>query len=311
MAPKQAVQFRKSPRTRYKYQKLRSCKRCGTFTVLWNERCLACGKPSSFLTVPELVKAVGRRVEAADYMLIAGSAAAALFMARTLTEAVIAAAAGPAALILHAWVKGRFSAAVREFRLQKLLLGRHSTILKGLELDIAHAVADIQQNRDKDAYEKLREVSLLIDNNSLRLRRIMCLKSFFLRRDMELELASLIPDGCDPDFITYMSEVARIKPQLVNRQIIDYVIGHRNEIHSLPNGREVLLQMACSILQVKGYVRRYSGYLEDFVAELPRDSLLRLCRVLQEQPDHPGLLGRARQTIQLKHEFDPEFQGLI
>jgi hypothetical protein len=308
---KQAVQFRKSPRTRYKFQRLRSCKRCGTYTALWNTQCLSCGKASGFLDIPELVKAVSRRAEAADFLLLGGAAALALFTARSLTEAVAAAAAGPAAIALLFWIKRRYTASVRDYRLQKLLIGGNGLIRKGLEHDLTHAVGDIQQKREKDAYEKLREISFLIDNNPIRIRKIMCLQSFFLRRDMDLELATLIPNDCDPHFISYMSEVAKIKPQLVNRQVIDYVIRYRSEIQALNQGSEVLLQIASSILQVKGYVRLYSAYLEDFVGMLPRDALLRLCKVLHEQHDHPGLLAKVHQTVKLKHEFDPEFQGLI
>lgn len=82
----------------------------------------------------------------------------------------------------------------------------------------------------------------------------MCLNRFILRSDMELELTSLIPDRFDGDFVAYLLEVGRVKPQLIDRPTIQYVVKHREQIERLPHGSEVLTAAAAAALRIRSHL---------------------------------------------------------
>ncbi|TBL80978.1 hypothetical protein [Paenibacillus thalictri] len=236
----------------------------------------------------------------------------AVFTARNLTELIIALVIGISFLLGYAYIIRQFSSDVEQYRLQKILHKETDIILVGLHKDLEQAEIDLQASRYKDAYEKLREISQLIDNNALRLNKIKCLQHFILRKDMELELSSLLPDTFDKNFTSYLLDVIRLQPQLVNRAVIEYVILYKEQILLLPYGRELLVHVASSAMLVKGYLLPFHNFIHYLVPELHRESLLRLCRQITAEPEkYPELVIRVKNAIKLKYEYDPEFQGLF
>ncbi|WP_127581431.1 hypothetical protein [Paenibacillus koleovorans] len=307
-----AVQFRKSPRHRYKFERLRTCRRCGSFSTLWSEHCLTCRRKGTFLRLKDTVRIVNRRMRRVNIACIAILAATAIIFSRTLTELIASFTAGLLALPLYYWLARKYEADVEHFRLQKILLANSHAVRFGLDREFQEALHDISENRHKEGYEKLREISLLIDNNSIRQHKLSSMRNFILRRDMELELASLLPAGFDEGFAVYMLDVCKLQPDLVNRQVVDYVLRHKDQIQSLDRGKELLVHVAAAVLLVKGYLKPYNGFVLEFTADLHRDSLLRLCKLLSPQAEtYPELTARAKQAVKLKYEYDPEFQGLL
>jgi hypothetical protein len=106
-------------------------------------------------------------------------------------------------------------------------------------------------------------------------------------------------------------EVSKVSPDLIKRDVIEYAVRYREEMEALPGGKTVLAQVAAAALRVKAYVVQFQDVIADYIDELPRDRLLRLCRITAEAPDKfPALFSKARETVKLKYNFDPEFQGL-
>jgi hypothetical protein len=312
MSSKIAVQFRNSLRTRYKYERLRYCKHCSSYSTLWDDRCLSCGHSGSYIRIQELTKTVTYRLGRSSKLWVGIMSAMAVLASRTVTELVLSFVIGTLAFVSFSIIIRRYTPDIAHYRIQKLLMGESNRIRQGLERDLQDADEDIKADRIKEAYEKLREISLLIDNDSIRIRKLMCLQHLILRRDMELELSTLVPEDFNTHFATYLLDVCKLKPQLVNREVIDYVITHRSQIQELPQGQELLTQVAGCVLLVKGYLRNFNGFVSDFINELHRDALLRLCRLLSPEPEvYPELTAKARQAVKLKYEYDPEFQGLL
>ncbi|TXK83789.1 hypothetical protein [Paenibacillus sp. N3.4] len=226
---------------------------------------------------------------------------------------MIASALASAALVIGYWLLSRrYSSAVENRLLHQMLMTENQAIREGLLLDIENAVNDLKLDDFKSAYEKLREIGYLITGNQVKVLKLMCLSHFILRSDMDLELATLIPTGFEPDFVRYLHEVSKISPQLVRRDVLDYVIKHRKAIEDFPDGRETLALIAGAALRVKGYVLQYHDFIADFIEAFPRNRLLRLCRLLQgSYSEVPALYDQAKDKVKLKYDFDPEFQGLL
>ncbi|MVO98816.1 hypothetical protein [Paenibacillus lutrae] len=312
MTDKMPVLLRPTTQTVHTYERLKQCSRCGTYSVLWHESCLECGSQRKFLSVHDIVRGILRRNLQRDLLLMAAGSLAAYFLARSFEQMAAAIAGGVLLIVLYVLLRRRYSQTLRLVTLRKLLQRESFAIREGLLLDVQDAASDIESENFKEAYEKLREIGFLITGNHIRVLKAFCLNRFILRSDMELELSSLIPDEFEPSFVYYLNEICKVSPQLVKRDTLDYVMKHRIQIGGMIEGRATLALVAAAALRVKEYVFEYSSLLYDFVDDLPRERLLRLCRLLGEHHDRAAQLHeKAQETARRKYEFDPEFQGFI
>ncbi|UQZ83822.1 hypothetical protein SK3146_03029 [Paenibacillus konkukensis] len=281
-------------------------------SVLWSENCLKCGADGKFQSYRQIVRTIRRRQTARDAMIAFSISLAAFFLAETLLQMVISVLAGIALVAGYFLLANHYASSVENRLLHQLLATEHQAIRDGMLLDLEDAANDLKADDFKTAYEKLREIGYLITGNQVKVLKLMCLSHFIVRSDMDLELSTLIPSGFEPDFIRYLHEVSKVSPQLVGRDALDYVMRHRQAIEAFPGGPETLALTASAALRVKGYVLQYPGLIADYLDALPRDRLLRLCKLLQGSRDRvPELYDKAREQVKLKYDFDPEFQGLL
>ncbi|WP_159886962.1 hypothetical protein [Paenibacillus puerhi] len=297
MNPKKPVRFNKTLRTAYLFQRLRQCSRCGAYTCLEPEECPGCGAQGSWLTLPEPAEAAARQRGYTDMIVIGILAAAGVLVARSFAEMAAALAAGLVLIALYAKIRQTYQPYILRRTLSRLLLQEHEKIRLGLLQDIDKAETALKAEDFKSAYEKFREIGYFILDNPIRLLKLMCLRRFILRSDMELELTTLIPDRFDTDFTAYLLEIGRIKPGLIERPTLDYVVKHRSEIERLPYGAEVLTAAAGAALRIRSHLLLYRGLVLDYIDLLPDERLQRLQLLAAElAADHPGLLERVQQA---------------
>ncbi|MEK8129927.1 hypothetical protein WMW72_18655 [Paenibacillus filicis] len=297
MNPKKTVRFNKTLRTAYLFQRLRQCSSCGAYTCLDPEECPRCGPKGTWLKVPAPAEVAARQRGYTDMIVLGILAAAGVIVARSFTE--MAAALGAGAVLIAGYAKIRQAYAPYIFRrtLSRLLLQEHEKIRQGLLQDIDQAEVALKSEDFKSAYEKFREIGHFIQDNPIRLLKLMCLNRFILRSDMELELTPLIPSRFDTDFTAYLLEISRVKPRLIERPTIDYVVKHRTEIERLPYGAEVLTAAAGAALRIKSHLLQYQGLVLDYIDLLPDERLQRLQQLAAElAADNPGLYERVQQA---------------
>ncbi|WP_282939660.1 hypothetical protein [Paenibacillus sp. RC67] len=311
MNSKIPVQFRKSAATRHAFERLKHCKGCGTYSVLWEDRCLKCGAEGKFQSLQELVRGVRRRGAWRDSMIVFSICLAAFFLAENGLQMAISIAGGVLLVVGYMLLNRHYAVSLEKKLLHQLLTNENSSIREGLLLDIEDAAHDLKADEYKLAYEKLREIGYLIKGNQVKVLKLMCLNHFILRRDMELELSELIPDDFDKEFIRYLNEVSKVSSHLIQRDTLSYVWKFRVLIEALPEGRETLALAAGAALRVKAYVLQYQELVAAFIDELPRDRVLRLSRLIQNsQNEAPELYNKTKETIKRKYDSDPEFQVL-
>ncbi|MNI13139.1 hypothetical protein D3C73_663530 [compost metagenome] len=312
MSNKIAVQLRKSHTTAHLFERLKYCKSCNQYTVLIEDNCKVCGAQQSFISVNQYTASMSKRLFQAETFIVLAVWGLSLVAARNWTECVIALAAGAVLFALYFYLHHHYKTYIHKYRMQLVLDRQFPDISKGIELNINEAVADIQHHRLKDAYEKLREVGLFIHHDRIKIRKIMCLNTFFIRKDMELELETLIPSQYDSDFILYLWEVSKVNKQLIRQSALDYVVRHQAQIEELRNGKEILTNVVGAALRMKPYVLTYQALIMDYADELPKDRFLRLCHILATSPkaEWMQLTDTCKEITRVRYAFDPDFQNI-
>ncbi|OCA88079.1 hypothetical protein A8F94_09680 [Bacillus sp. FJAT-27225] len=306
---KQAVQISGKKRTLHLFQKLKMCKKCNRYSVLKDETCPKCG--STYTYAEQLARSLFRTKLLNEAAMILILVSLGIIFSTTLDSLYYCLIAGVLFCIGYVVMTAMFLKSEYYLQLEKLLESDSLRIQRGIMFDSEQARIDIRENRVADAYDKLTEISDFIKNDQIRIRRIMALNDIELRKDMELELDSLVPSAYDKDFMNYALEAIRLDRSLVTRNVIGYFIDYRYEIER-DFGLDALINVAGSAVRAKLYIQEFAGFLLEFLEYLPKDRLLRLCRILEADPEENWgpLKLRARQTAERRFGFDPEFREL-
>jgi len=309
MNKKLAIQFRKSEKTRYHYLRLKYCPHCDNFSVLWQPHCDVCGREHSYIPVEAITQRLARRNRQIQLLGLIVLLSFSVFVSGTMTELIVSLVSSLLLLIGFRLMQQQFAEVEKMTLLDRYLQGEGTKIRQALLRHIQQAVTDAKASRYKDAYEKLREVGHFLHDDTVKIRKIMYLNHFILRKDMDLELDTLIPSRYDRDFITYLREVAKLKPALLKKRVLDYCLLHRDKIRGHEHGNEVLTHAAGAALRMKAYVDRYQVLILDMLEHLPKERLLRLAKLLKRRPagEWPELYARTLSLITTKHAFDPDF----
>ncbi|MBD2866454.1 hypothetical protein [Paenibacillus oceani] len=313
MQTKLAVQFRPSRNTSCAFERLKTCKKCGAYSVLFDDRCKECGATGKFIPVARYIASLNRVLPMAEAFGAVALVALAVVLANDWMQIAAAGIGGAAFLALLFLLRQRYKPYADLYRFHEVLVDHTPAILKGIRADLQEADGDMSANHPKEAYEKLREIGYLLNNESIKQRKIACLRRFYIRKDMELELDPLVPKKFDPEFVLYMRDAVKVNRQLVRHSALDYVVAFRPQIEAMEGGREFLVSMAGSALRMKKYVQMYPRFIIDYLDELPRERFHRLCKLLADTPvqQRNELYAKCKETAQTRYAVDPDFQGMF
>lgn len=313
MPTKLAVQFRKSRPTVTAFERLKTCRRCGSYTTLLDDGCRACGAQGKLETVAAYAARRGRPVpwlESLGVIVIAALAVMAAGDSLQLAAAVLGGAVLLAALLL---LHRRYKPFADSRRLHRTLVKHTDAIREGLQSDMEDAAGDLEAGRPKEAYEKLREIGLLLHSERVKSLKIACLSRFYLRKDMELELEQVIPSSFSEPFVLYMWEAVKVNKQLVRDSVLEYVMTYRYHIEALKDGKAIVTAVASAALRMKRYVRKYPHLFVEYIDELPIERFQRLCRLVADTPEEQRtrLYRECRERAETRYAHDPDFQGIF
>jgi hypothetical protein len=307
---KQAIQLTKKERTKYRFQKLKMCKKCNRYSVLKDDNCPACGSP--FVGIDRLVKSIFRNRLFTEAIRILILVCLGIIVAPTVKTLYFSFIIGIFFVISYILLTFIYIRSEYFNQLKKLLRADFRKIYAGIQFDSELAVEDVRKGRLAHADEKLREIGDFIYTDWLKIRRVMVLNDIALRRDMELELETLIPSSYDKEFVKYALEVLKINRTLFTKKCIAYFIKHREAIVS-DFGMDPLITVAGSALRMKLYILEFSEFIEEFLEYLPKDRLLRLCSMIYSNPEVEwGSLGeKTKRLVSVKYHYDPDFKQFV
>ncbi|OME72105.1 hypothetical protein BSK65_06935 [Paenibacillus odorifer] len=308
MNKKRPVTFRPFKAPRYAYDKLRICRHCGQYTALGEDRCTKCAK-DSLITVEKQATSIAGRKMHTRLLLILLLTLASVYFGNSIEQMMLCGAGGIllAGLLYYTQRKARQNENLRSLN---ELLGRGIGIIKeGLEINRQEAVSVLRED-DVLAYEKLRELSILLRGDRIARQRIALLHGFLLRKDMDLELEQLLLKDFEPLLAEYIGEIAKVRPDLIKDRTLRYVKNYEVEIRHMNNGMTILTGVAGAAVRMKRYTLLYSNMIGRYVQDLPKDRFMRLSKLIAANPHEPwnGLDQRVADIREAKYRWDPEVQ---
>jgi hypothetical protein len=305
---KRPVTFRPFKAPRYAYDKLRICRHCGQYTALGEDRCTKCGK-DSLITVEKQAASIAGRKMHTRLLFILLLTLASVYFGNSIEQMMLCGAGGIllAGLLYYTQRKVRQNENLRSLN---ELLGRGIGIIKeGLEINRQEAVSVLRED-DVLAYEKLRELSILLRGDRIARQRIALLHGFLLRKDMDLELEQLLLKDFEPLLAEYIGEIAKVRPDLIKDRTLRYVKNYEVEIRHMNNGMTILTGVAGAAVRMKRYALLYSSMIGRYVQDLPKDRFMRLSKLIAANPHEPwnGLDQRVADIREAKYRWDPEVQ---
>lgn len=309
MAKKKPVMLRPFKQPAHAYGKLRICRRCGRYTALSEDRCTGCGRASLTGVEQHAVRIAGRRMQSHLLVLLLLTIAA-VYMADTARVMLLCAAGGLLMIALLFLVQRKMRPAENLRALDGLFRRTLPGIKEGLELNRREAVSVLRED-DALAYEKLREVSVLLRSDRVARQRVALLHGFQLRRDMDLEMEQLLLRDFEPLLAEYIGEIAKVRPDLIKDRTLRYVQKHEARILDMNEGRTVLAGVAAAAVRMKRYALLYSGLIGRYAAFLPKDRFLRLHRLITAHPYEAwnGLDVLVAEIREVKYRWDPDFDN--
>jgi hypothetical protein len=316
MSNKIAVQLRKWSPSSHRYNRLRYCTHCGNYTSLsWHAACPTCEKEGHFIELDRLAGRITSHRRVRDYIWTIVIACCAIWFSNSTTDLIYSLAAIPISLLVITLLHKRYRSALDNHALQRLLLYETPLIRQGLDQDEKQAAHDMNEEHYKDAYEKLREASGILNKESIKAAKLHCLNRFILRSDMDLELDTLVPNRFDQAFVLYMHQVIKLNPQLVRSSVLDYVMKYKADIekHMGEQGDEIMAAAAGAALRMRIYVVRYSDLIRPYMVRFSRDRLLRLIQMLDTESDGSlkPMQKQALYVARTNYHYDPEFQPYL
>ena len=294
-------------RTTYRFQMFKMCKKCTCYSVLKDENCPECG--TSYAGVESLAKSICKsRIvsEAIAILLFVG-----IGTVFTPTMKIVNYTLFAGLSFFCTYVLLTFLFIKKEYyqQLKKLFYADLIKIKAGIAQDTILAMDDINHDRAAAAYDKLLDISDLIYSDQVKILCVRALNKMTLRKDMMLVLEPLIPTSYDKDFVKYALKVLKIKRTLITKRCIAYFINYQSEVIR-DFGMESFLTVAGMTLKMKLYILEFADFIEGFIEFLPKERLLRLCRIMNSHPkENWGSLGeKTKRLIALKYSYDPDFK---
>lgn len=306
MNKKKPVTFRPFKAPRYAHDKLRICRHCGRYTVLGEERCGKCGRAALISAQKQAVSAAGRSMHT-RLLLVLLLTLASVYFGQSLKQMALCAAGGIILAGILFYVQRKVRQNENLVALNELLGRNIISIREGLEINRQEAVSVLREN-DVLAYEKLREIGILLRGDRIARQRVALLHGFQLRKDMYLELEQLLLKDFEPLLAEYIGEVARVRPDLIKDRTLRYVKNYEPQILEMDKGETILTAVSGAAVRLKRYALLYSGMIGRYIQQLPKDRFLRLSRLISANPDESwnGLDLKVAEVREAKYRWDPE-----
>ncbi|AIQ45201.1 hypothetical protein R70723_04290 [Paenibacillus sp. FSL R7-0273] len=307
MTKKRPVTFRTFKAPRYAHDKLRVCRHCGNYTALGEERCGKCGRAALRPVARQAASLAGRKMHTRLLLLLLLTLAA-VYFGQSLQQMALSGVCGAVLIAALYYMQRKVRQNENLFALNELLGRNIDRIREGLELNRQEAVAVLRED-DVLAYEKLREISVLLRGDRIARQRVALLHGFQLRKDMNLELEQLLLRDFEPLLAEYIGEIARVRPELIKDRTLRYVKNYEVQILEMNKGREILTGVAGAAVRLKRNALLYSGMIGRYVQDLPKDRFLRLSRLISASPHEAwnGLDQRIAEVREAKYRWDPDF----
>lgn len=281
MKEKLVVQFEQLPVYESQLDYLVYCKSCNTYHVNDQKPCMKCGKNNTSISLESLAEKTVKRhflnglgilLILYALMFIVSMSWGAIFWGSVYTLVC---------MILYGIIYLVYKKAYYKKELGRHICGNKYKIQQDLQKQWEICKEQMNGGEYLASYEKLRYLSQIIDNDDVRIDKLICLNQFYLRKDLPLELKTVLLEKCNVLLIRYIYEVARLKKELIDEATINYILSYKQYVLTQEKGEEIVASVLGGALRSKFLLNKYALELKEYLSYLPKERLLRL-RKIQE-----------------------------
>lgn len=294
------------------FSEIHLCKKCESYTLFPENGCLNCPSLKGFYTLDQFVTRKYRLQFQNHLLLLFTLLVITAVSSLDLTVFLLTTFLGTLILIGYSMWKFSMRVSEKKLLLDDLVLTDQIKLTEGINENIRYAQKKIDIGHYQEAYELLRKIGLYIHNNEIKELKLGCLNQFYLRKDMQLEMDSLLPEGFSPLFIQYLTEAIKVQRNLVNKNVLDYIIRYEEEIQE-HFSYDVFITTAGAALRKKQYFIYYKDFIMKYIHGLPKERIIRLCRILQttNTPELDQVRDQLHNLIQIKYAGEKEMAALL
>jgi hypothetical protein len=284
MSAKQPVKFKPFERPKYLSKHLFICKKCFMYTSLKKKTCSLCQTKKGFYTLDEYTAKKYKAQYQTELFFLSSLFLAAVVLTSQLNMIFITLIGGFLLLLLFGSVKYYLRNFEKKHVMSNLLKSEKLRMIDGVRYDLESASEDMQNQDYLTAYEKLLVIGLYLQNDEVRSMKIDCLNHFILRKDMSLEMDTVIPAAYSNELMFYVRDALKVQRNLVNRSLLNYLIEHEETIKE-NQLEEVLINAAGGALKMKQYFLDYEEFIMRYAQFMPKERIIRLCKLLDTLPE--------------------------
>lgn len=298
MSEKLIVTLKEIPVLPYEIDYLAYCKRCQTYT-LKHMNCIKC-KETKEVSIDQLIKRQVRRRLIIHFAGLVGMTLLMVGISHTIAIRLVGLGWMSLCMLCYLFIYKKYQEQFFYKALRNYIYEHHKEIAKDLKLQFKKATTDIQNSKLVEAYERLRYLAKLIDNDEVRLFKLLCVRSFDLRSDMPLEMNTLLQQECNSFLIDYIYEVSKVRKDLIDEDTLLYIIEYKDKVLMKNKGKRIIASVLEASLRSKYLLQKYAKYMPGYLQYFPKTRLLRFCKLsscIDDEILRNGLLNEVRQVV--------------
>jgi hypothetical protein len=283
------------------------CKNCGIYTLLPEEYCTHCSNVKGYYSMEQFISKKFRLRSQSNFFLLLSLLFIGLIFTFDLVAFTLLGMIGLITISTFSFLQFKNRSSEKRHILLSQITSDKYKISRGLQLNKDYVEKKMEDGQFLEAYEILRQISLFWNDDSIKELKLKCLNHFVIRKDMPLEMDSIIPDSYSTEFIIYLESSVKVQRNLVNKNVIEYVINYEEEIkESFP--KELFVLIAGAALRMKQYFIAYEAFIMNYVEDMSKERIIRLKNLLESIDTHDVQQSKDRveDLIRTKNYGDQE-----
>lgn len=308
-----AIQLKRIQKTMYSYQRLRYCTKCEIYTSFPEGNCMICNRPDKLVQVSNLAITLTKFRFHIIWLILASLFCLALILCNNPAQIAFTILIFTAITFFLKYISAKYFQSEMAGNLLHIFKNSNDRINSGLDADMNACKEDMNMHKYKDAYEKLRYISTFLTDDEKKVKKLICLDHFILRKDMDLEMESLILYDYNIGLVYYIYELSKVNRSLIKSKAIDYIIKFEEEILEIENSYEILGSIAGAVLKTQQHLTIYMDFVMRYLKYLKRERVLRLCKLLKSYyvDEWAELKKETHRIVNENYFIDPEFKEFI
>jgi hypothetical protein len=302
MSNKKPVKFKAFEQPKFLSKHLFICKKCFMYTSLKKDTCSLCLTKKGFYTLDEYTSKKYKAQFQTELFFLSSLFLVATIITSQLNMIFTILIVGISLLILYGSVKYYLRDYEKKHVMSKLLKSEKLRMIDGVRFDMESAEEDMKSQNFLTAYEKLLIIGLYLQNDEVKAMKINCLNHFILRKDMPLEMDTVVPSFYSTEFMSYVKDALKVQRNLVNRSLLNYLKEHE-ELIKENEMEDVLINAAGGALRMKQYFIDYEEFIMRYAPAMPKERIIRLCKLLDTLPEETEHFSKAVTQNLIRSKF--------